>query len=173
MSHRTFILGGARSGKSRFALELGNRQPGAKIYLATAEARDDEMAARIAAHQRERGGDWRTFEEARHVAETLQSLPEKDGVVILDCLTLWLCNVLLAAEGDEKKTRDRIGQLISVSEKLNVDLIAVSNEVGQGIVPADARSRGFRDLAGAMNQGFAAASDAVYWMTAGIPQKIK
>lgn len=172
MSKNIFILGGARSGKSRFALKLGNAEKGNKVYLATAEARDAEMAARIEQHRLERGEGWRTIEEPRRLSETLQSLQGRADVVLMDCLTLWLSNVMMET-ADEEKIAQTFEHLMETVAKLDVCLIAVSNEVGQGIVPANALSRRFRDFAGLLHQQWAEAAQEVYFMTAGIAQRIK
>ncbi len=174
MKHLTFILGGARSGKSRFALELGNRKQGHKIFLATAQAFDAEMAERIEKHKQDRAEDWQSIETAIKLAETLQSLDreKKADVIVIDCLTLWLNNLLMLTE-DSEKIIEQIDALMRVIQKLELNIIAVSNEVGLGIVPDNALSRRFRDLAGVLHQKWAAVSDEVYWVTAGIPMKIK
>lgn len=174
MKHLTFILGGARSGKSRFALELGNRKQGKKTFLATAQAFDEEMVSRIEKHKADRGEDWQSIETPIKLRETLQSIEcgKKADVVVIDCLTLWLNNLLMQTTDSEKIIAE-IDDLIVVIQNLELNIIAVSNEVGQGIVPDNALSRQFRDLAGLLHQKWAAVSDEVYWMTAGIPMKIR
>lgn len=172
MSRNILILGGARSGKSRFALKLGNAETGKKVYLATAEARDAEMAVRIEQHRRERGEGWQTIEEPRRLSETLQSLEGRADVVLLDCLTLWLSNVMMET-ADPQKITLIFEQIMNTVAKLKITLIAVSNEVGQGIVPIDAGVRLYRDLAGLLHQQWAEAAQEVYFMTAGLAQRIK
>ncbi len=173
MNHNILILGGARSGKSRYALHLGQQEDGEKkVYLATAEAKDAEMAARIEDHRHERGNDWQTIEEPLRLSETLQSLEGQADVVLIDCLTLWLNNLMMKTNSEGEITQAFDG-LIETIAKAKMTIIAVSNEVGQGIVPADALTRRFRDLAGRLNQQWAAAAQTVYWMLAGIPQRIK
>ncbi len=172
MKRIIFILGGARSGKSRFALELGNAKAGKKVYIATAEAGDAEMAARITRHQKTRGTDWQTLEVPLALSETLLSLRGKTDVVLIDCLTLWLSNVMMKTT-DEAEINKIFDRLLDTLAKLDFTLIAVSNEVGQGIVPVDASVRLFRDLGGHLHQQWAHAANEVYCMTAGIPQSIK
>ncbi len=173
MSKTIFILGGARSGKSRFALELGKQQTGTKIYLATAEPRDAEMSTRIKQHQQERSADWETVEEPLHLSETLQALEGRADVILIDCLTLWLSNLMMDKRQSDQILSQEIDPFIDSVAKRNTTIIAVSNEVGQGIVPADPLARRFRDLSGLLHQKYAAIAEDVYFMTAGIPQKIK
>lgn len=173
MNRVILILGGARSGKSRFALELGRRLGGTHTYIATAESRDDEMAKRIADHRRQRPADWKTIEEPLGLVEALQAVQEKTDVVIVDCLTLWLSNLLIEMKGDEGSIRDEIERVVTAATRLDGTIIAVSNEVGLGIIPADPISRLFRDLAGMMHQRWTQDSHEVYWMIAGIPLTIK
>lgn len=173
MSKTIFILGGARSGKSRFALELGKQQSGHKIYLATAEARDAEMRERIAQHRRKRSADWETIEEPLRLSETLQSLEERADVVLIDCLTLWLSNLMMDERRSDGAISKKMSQLVDTVAKTTLTIIAVSNEVGQGIVPADPLARRFRDFSGLLHQRYAAIAEQVYFMTAGIPQRIK
>ncbi|NOY83848.1 Adenosylcobinamide kinase / Adenosylcobinamide-phosphate guanylyltransferase [hydrothermal vent metagenome] len=172
MSALILVLGGARSGKSRFALQMAEAQAGKKVYLATAEPRDLEMSTRIERHRRERGKDWETIESPLCLLETLQSLEGRADVVLLDCLTLWLSNIMMETRNAQEISK-KIDALIQAVTSVNLRLIAVSNEVGQGIVPADALSRAFRDFAGLLHQQWAAVAQDVYFMTAGIAQKIK
>jgi adenosylcobinamide kinase/adenosylcobinamide-phosphate guanylyltransferase len=173
MNRLTLILGGARSGKSRFAMEHGKKSGASKYYIATAQALDPEMARRIEMHRGERSSDWTTLEEPIQLAEALQSVEGKADLAVIDCLTLWLSNLLIAMESDEKKVMDRIDQLVTVMTRLDLSVIAVSNEVGLGIIPADPLSRLFRDLAGVLHQRLARVSHEVYWMTAGLAVQIK
>lgn len=167
------ILGGARSGKSRFALERGETLGEEKIFIATARLSDAEMARRIERHRRERPKDWKTMEEPIHLADLLQSMQGK-GVAVIDCLTLWLSNLLTAAGEDEEKILGEIDRLVSVARSVNFSIVAVSNEVGLGVVPTDhSLSRLFRDLSGLLHQRWAAEADEVYWMMAGIAVPIK
>lgn len=162
----TLVLGGARSGKSRFAESL---LAGGGTYIATAEARDDEMCARIEAHRNRRGPSWRTVEAPLDIVEALD-LADVDGrPVLLDCLTLWLSN---AMEADRDVGRE-VGRLTDCLCALDSPVVVVSNEVGQGIVPANALARRFRDEAGAANQAVAAIADQVFFVTAGLPARLK
>jgi len=167
-----FITGGARSGKSAYAEKLALGMAGKRAYIATAQALDAEMAARIAKHQKDRGHAWDTYEEPLAVAELLRKLSGRYEAVLLDCLTLWLSNVMAHTDGD--------GAVISRSEELVAALrafsgacVVVSNEVGLGIVPDNPLARKFRDFAGILNQKVAQAADEVYFTAAGIPVKIK
>jgi len=173
MSALTLVLGGARSGKSRFALELGQKISGEKYFIATAEALDAEMAARIARHKKERGANWQTIEAPRGLSEKIESLAKNADLILIDCLTLWLSNVLLEKAATDALVTQKIETLVDTAMKVQCPLIAVSNEVGLGIVPADAETRRFRDFAGLLHQRWAASAEEVYFMVAGISQKIK
>ncbi|MBI3811017.1 MAG: bifunctional adenosylcobinamide kinase/adenosylcobinamide-phosphate guanylyltransferase [Nitrospirae bacterium] len=173
MNRLTLILGGARSGKSRFAMEHGKTSGVSKYYIATAQALDAEMIRRIKEHRRQRPSDWTTIEEPLNLSEALQSVQGKADIAVIDCLTLWLSNLLIKTNGDEKKMEAEIDRFIRVATRLDLSVVAVSNEVGLGIVPADPMSRLFRDMAGILHQRFAEACHEVYWMTAGIAVKIK
>lgn len=172
MGNTLFIIGGARSGKSGYALELGSRIPGRKVFIATAEAYDEEMKDRISLHQKTRSSEWATIEEPVELCKRLQETGSLYDVVIVDCLTLWLSN-MLCREKASKHIRAEIEQLTSVLKDVSCNIIIVSNEVGLGIVPDNKLARIFRDLGGWMNQRLAAAADDVYLVTCGIPMKIK
>ncbi len=160
------VGGGSRSGKSRYALELATQRGVRPAFLATAQAFDDEMTERIRKHRDERGGAFTTWEEPFEIAERLRARHECD-VIVVDCLTLWVSNLMLA-------DREIPGaELIAAARAVSATVIFVSNEVGCGIVPENALARRFRDLAGALNQQVAAAADEVYWMAFGIPLKVK
>jgi adenosylcobinamide kinase/adenosylcobinamide-phosphate guanylyltransferase len=165
----TLILGGARSGKSRLAQRLANLVAGPKILIATAEAKDAEMAARIAAHRRERGPEWRTVEEPLLLATALDEAAPAGRPVVVDCLTLWLSNLMLAEIGIEPA----VVALEAALSRAPGPVILVSNEVGLGIVPENALARAFRDEAGRLNQRMAAASEAVYFLAAGLALTLK
>jgi adenosylcobinamide kinase/adenosylcobinamide-phosphate guanylyltransferase len=167
----TFILGGARSGKSRFALEKASACTGKKIYIATAQAIDDEMKERIKKHKEERSEDWITFEEPLNISVMISDTNKKNDIIIVDCLTLWLSNLLLTAKDIEFEIVNFIDALRFTHHASRIFII--SNEVGLGIVPDNALSRRFRDLSGYLNQRVAAIADEVYLVTAGIPLKIK
>ncbi|MDW8047379.1 MAG: bifunctional adenosylcobinamide kinase/adenosylcobinamide-phosphate guanylyltransferase [Chloroflexota bacterium] len=175
------IVGGARSGKSRFAQELALRAGGSVLYVATAELRDEEMRQRAAAHRAERPASWVTVEEPLHLSRAVDgSLAE---VVIVDCLTLWVSNVLerCGASGDpvppaavaaaRSFAREELERVFEARGPRN--LLLVSNEVGQGIVPAGALARVYRDLLGEVNQLAAARADRVYLMVAGLPIDVR
>lgn len=167
-----FITGGARSGKSAFAENLAGNLSGKRAYIATAQALDAEMAARIAKHQKSRGDGWDTYEEPLAVDELLQKLSGRYAVILLDCLTLWLSNVMAHTDGDDAVFQ-RIDRLVAAVQACNGSCILVSNEVGLGIVPDNPLARKFRDLAGLLNQKMAGVSHEAYFTAAGIPIKIK
>lgn len=164
------VLGGARSGKSHFAEGLAHRAAGegrAVTYVATAgPPRDAEMAARIEAHRGRRPAAWRTVEEPRALEPLLR---ESDGLVLVDCLTLWLTNVLLA----EEDTDAAAASLLSALAQRRGTVVAVSNETGQGIVPATSLGRAFRDAQGVLNRKVAEAADHVVLVAAGCPLILK
>ncbi len=169
----TLILGGARSGKSALAERLAESQPGPCVYVATAEAWDEEMTERIAQHQARRGNRWHTHEAPRDLVACLQRLsdggPERPGVILVDCLTLWLTNIMLA----ERAIGTEIQALTACLPDLRVPVILVSNEVGLGIVPENALARRFRDHAGRLNQATAAVAHSVIFVAAGLPLVLK
>ena len=165
----TLVLGGARSGKSRHAEAMVESQPGPCVYLATAQAGDSEMAARIAAHRARRGGRWSTVEEPLDVVEALSGACGPDRAVLVDCLTLWLSNLL----GAERPVAAECGRLLAALPELAGPVVFVSNEVGQGVVPDNALARAFVDHAGRLHQDLAAAAQRVVFMTAGLPHELK
>ena len=165
----TLVLGGARSGKSRYAEELVERQPGACVYLATAEAGDAEMAERIRRHQARRGARWRTIEAPLELTATLSRLAVPATAVLVDCLTLWLANLLLAGADIEREIENLDATLTQIPGKA----VLVASEVGWGIVPDNALARDFRDLQGLLNQRLAARADRVVLMVAGLPLFLK
>ena len=171
MGRLIFYLGGAKSGKTRLALARAETFPPPRLYLATAEALDGEMAERIRRHQAERGPDWRTMESPLNPDQALAALGG-DQVVVLDCLTLWLNN-LLAAELEDGHVRDRIRQLLGAVAAYAGPVISISNEVGGGLVPLSPLGRRFRDLAGEINQRFAAQADQVILAVAGLELPLK
>ncbi len=167
-----FITGGARSGKSAFAENLARELGEKKAYLATAQALDPEMVARIEHHRKRRGASWDTFEEPLAVAELVRKLDGRYEVLLLDCLTLWLSNVMARTEQDDD-VNVRVRDLSASLRQFGGAVIVVSNEVGLGIVPDNALARRFRDLAGFLNQEVARVSDEAYFLAAGIPMKMK
>ena len=158
------VGGGARSGKSRFALGLARRLGGRKAFLATAEARDQEMEERIAHHQRQRRSEFETIEEPVAVAAALARIDA--DVVVVDCLTLWLANLLLRDEIPERVLR-HVDDLVSVLRELPLDVILVTNEVGMGIVPDNPLGRAFRDVCGVAHQRLSRTADQVYFAVLG------
>ena len=165
-----FVTGGAKSGKSSFALEEAEKIKGRKVYIATAEALDDEMRQRIERHRMQRNPDWDTCEEPLLISEAISKLAACYNVILLDCLTLWLSNAM-HRNADIEREIDKL--LKTVQQAPGVHVYIVSNEVGTGIVPENELAREFRDLAGSMNQRVAGASDEVFMVVAGIPVKIK
>src|SRR5262245_38452274 len=164
--HITLITGGARSGKTRFALE-GAEKISPRTYIATAQLFDDEMRERAGHHQRERGTLWRTIEEPFEPASLVTEL---QGLVVIDCLTLWLSNWFLR---DESQLELKIAQLYASLEAATCQVRAITNEVGSSIVPDNPLARRFRDWSGIMNQRVAAVADVVYLMVCGIPTRVK
>ena len=164
----TLVLGGARSGKSRYAESLIARLPQPWIYIATAEARDGEMAARITEHQARREAGWQTIEAPHEVPAALREAPA-DAAVLVDCLTLWLTNVMLGSLDVEKMT----AKLEDALRARGGETVLVSNEVGLGIVPENELGRRFRDAQGLLNQRMAALSERVVLMVAGLPVNVK
>ena len=157
----TLFLGGARSGKSRLAQRTAEMCPGPLTYVATGEAGDDEMAARIAQHQADRSERWRTLECPLELPAAINAVT--DGALLVDCLTLWLSNLMLTGQPVETRTTE----LVSALEERALPVFLVSNEVGMGIVPDHPLGRAFRDEAGRLNQAVAAAADAVWFVIAG------
>ena len=175
----TLILGGARSGKSSYAQDLAMNISGKVIYVATAEARDEEMKERIAVHKAERPNGWLTVEAPTKVGKALEKTISSADVVLLDCLTLLTSNILLsmpenASVAEVQAAMDvEIDELLSVIEQSGAKWIIVTNEVGLGLVPAYALGRTYRDVLGRVNQRLAKAADEVLFMVAGLPMKVK
>ncbi|MGH7815329.1 MAG: bifunctional adenosylcobinamide kinase/adenosylcobinamide-phosphate guanylyltransferase [Candidatus Binataceae bacterium] len=167
----TLITGGARSGKSAHALKLAMPYP-RKCFIATAEARDEEMAARIAHHRAGRSTDFRTIEEPSDVAAAIAKLGGETDAIVLDCVTLWISN-LMAIYPDDAAIIAEADRLAGAIHKAPFASIVVTDEAGAGIVPDNAMARRFRDLLGWANQKLAAAADEVILMVAGIPLKVK
>ena len=175
MARLTLIVGGVRSGKSRLAEELAAANPPV-IYLATALAGDAEMAERIARHRHRRSPDWRTVEEPWDVVAAVRE-HLRDGCVVLECLKLWLTNLMLGLPQHpalgEAGIRGEVDALIGIAKSGSGRLIVVSNEVGCGIMPANELSRRFADALGEANQRLASAADEVFACWAGIPHQLK
>ncbi len=181
----TFVIGGARSGKSSFVLNEVSKLEGSRAYIATGEALDDEMHDRISKHKEDRGTEWNTYEEPVDIAKVLTDIKDTYSVVVIDCLTLWLSNVLMITKNKEQRSKTTEKSMKELTEVLRCfknpsrvtrhtsRLFIVSNELGMGIVPENAMAREFRDLTGFLNQKVAAIADEVLLVTAGIPMKIK
>ena len=207
MSEFIFITGGRRSGKSAYALDLAESMGEKRLYIATACALDDEMKVRIARHREERGDGWDTAEEPIDIVNILAH-SKKYNVILIDCLTLWLCNIMhkdatsplmgegrgegemnaplpsipshagrggkiLEAVSDDKEILAMVDALADSCASSDTKIIAVTNELGLGVIPGDPLSRRFTDLAGIMNQRMAAAADRVVITVSGIPLTIK
>lgn len=177
MAEIILITGGARSGKSRHAQALAEARPGKRLFIATSPVIDDEMHQRIERHQADRQGQgWRTVEEELRPMDVLAGYPEAE-VVLLDCLTLWISNLLFEAEAPEYFTEAMIvglaGELVGAARQRQGVVIIVTNEVGLGIVPENSLARRYRDLVGRCNQTIAAAADQVDLVVCGIPLSIK
>ncbi len=167
------VGGGVRSGKSSFAQKMAETMPGRRAYLATAEALDLEMEKRIAKHQAERDDRWhKTIEEPLELTASLQATSSDFDIILVDCLTLWLSNLMGRDDSDELifKTIDTLAENIN---RLPATVILVTNEVGLGLVPEHPLSRRFRDLSGFANQRLAKACQEVYFTVWGLPQKLK
>lgn len=167
--HRLFVLGGARSGKSRHAQQRAESLEGRLTFVATAQAHDDEMRDRIARHQADRDQRWRTIDAPVALPEAIQALDGRDHVVLVDCLTLWLSNLLLM-DADIPAACDRLTRAVG---DFSGHIILVANEVGFGIVPDNVLARRFRDDAGRLNQRVAAIADEVLMVAAGLPLRLK
>ena len=180
---RTLVFGGARSGKSALAERLARESGKEVVYLATSHAGDAEMAARIAHHRARRPPDWQTVEEPTALAATLRALCAPERIVLVDCLTLWLTNLMFAARQDDPEVgpvdlpplfaSERAALLDWLETPSERNVVFVSNEVGMGIVPYGAVSRAFVDEAGRLNQDVAARCDRVLFVAAGLPLALK
>lgn len=165
----TFVLGGARSGKSRFAEGLAEEAGLQKHYVATGEDWDDEMRQRIAQHREQRGEGWVTHEVPLELSSALATIAAPDRVVLVDCLTLWITNLMMS----ERALEDEMRLMVASLAALPGPVIFVSNEVGLGIVPENRMARAFRDQAGRLHQQLAAVADTVFFIAAGLPLKMK
>jgi adenosylcobinamide kinase/adenosylcobinamide-phosphate guanylyltransferase len=165
------ITGGARSGKSRYAEQRATEMGARPLYVATAEAKDEEMAQRIAEHRKRRSDQWRTIEEPLELTQALLAERGKTDCALVDCLTLWISNLLI--QHDDKYASEKVEELIEKLPQLNFHLVFVTNEVGWGIIPDNPLARKFRDLAGWTNQRIAQAANEVILMVAGMPMIAK
>ena len=173
----TFILGGARSGKSRFAQELAAKLGKRVLFVATGEPLDEEMSARIEAHKRSRSPAWKTLESPTDVAQAMRGKIGDAEVVIIDCLTLLVSNLIGTEDVDagtlEKRVTAELEELVAFVRTTKAHFIIVSNEVGLGLVPPYPGGRVYRDALGTANQMLARNADEVYFMVAGIPIELK
>jgi adenosylcobinamide kinase/adenosylcobinamide-phosphate guanylyltransferase len=175
----TLILGGARSGKSAYAQRLAAERGNDVLYVATAEAGDDEMAARIAAHRAERPAHWRTLEAPRQVGSAIRVVAGDAGVVLIDCLTLLASNVIVplpepvTVVAAESALNAEVDELLAAYAESEAEWIVISNEVGLGLVPPYPLGRAYRDALGRANQRLAGVADEVLFMVAGLPMRVK
>lgn len=163
------VIGGARSGKSSYAQDYIEAQPGRLAFIATAQRSDGEMDDRITRHQADRGSRWITHEALLDLAEAIIRMQDRADAILVDCLTLWLSNLMLF----DRDIRSETNALLAAIGACEVPLAIVTNEVGQGIVPMNALARRFRDEAGRLNQHVAATCDKVVLVTAGLPLMLK
>jgi adenosylcobinamide kinase/adenosylcobinamide-phosphate guanylyltransferase len=170
MTRHALVLGGARSGKTAFSERLAIRGGRRPAYLATAEALDSEMRDRVASHQRGRGERFATIEEPLRLPDALIKAARDHDVILVDCLTLWITNLMMANEDVASAVTDLGATLVQLK---TAQVILVSNEVGLGIVPDNAMARAFRDLAGSAHQRLAEVCDDVYFIVAGLPMTLK
>jgi adenosylcobinamide kinase / adenosylcobinamide-phosphate guanylyltransferase len=173
MAAVVYITGGARSGKSAFAQRLAERHAGSLLYVATAAIGDGEMAERVRRHQAVRGERWTTLEEPLDLAGRLPEAAAGCDALLLDCVTLWLSNLLHHHNEDAAAVLAEVDRFIATFATLPAPLYLVSNEVGDGIVPANPLARLFRDVAGEAGQKLAAAADEAYLVVAGLPLRLK
>lgn len=179
MSRITLILGGARSGKSSYALKLAEESRKSVTFIATAQAFDDEMSARIQKHKAERPVSWETFELPLHIAPSVSQI--KSDLVILDCITLWVTNLLMQFVNDDlvdeapfmQASQAETEKLLAAIRNTEQDWLIVSNEVGLSLVPPYQMGRVYRDALGWVNQRLAQEADKVIFMVAGIPMSVK
>ena len=177
--HVTLILGGARSGKSTYAQHLAEKSHKAVLFVATAEALDDEMAQRIRRHQQERPANWRTLEAPRAVAEQIRKAVSAGELILLDCVTLLASNVIAplpepySSEVAEAALNTEIDALMALMDGTDHEWLIISNEVGLGLVPDSPLGRVYRDALGRANQCLAAAADEVLFLAAGLPMRLK
>ncbi|MCG6533134.1 MAG: bifunctional adenosylcobinamide kinase/adenosylcobinamide-phosphate guanylyltransferase [Syntrophales bacterium LBB04] len=168
----TLITGPVRSGKTRLAVQWALNFPSPRTYIATAQSLDAEMADRISRHREERGSDFQTIEEPLVLSLRLEAIKLQCSVVVVDCLTLWVSNLLGIVEEDQK-IQNRMDEFLGVLKNIQTPVILIGNEVGWGIVPENPLARRFRDLSGRLQQEIAQAADQVILMVAGIPLVIK
>ncbi|PLX92881.1 MAG: bifunctional adenosylcobinamide kinase/adenosylcobinamide-phosphate guanylyltransferase [Desulfuromonas sp.] len=173
MGRLIYVTGGARSGKSRFAQQLAEQQPGDLLYIAPAQVLDPEMADRVEQHRLARGERWTLLEEPLQLAERLAQIADGKSALLLDCVTIWLSNLFFHFDEEQELIIAAVERLTSLVDSLPAPLYMVSNEVGSGIVPENAMARSFRDLAGAVNQQLATAADEAWLVVSGLPLRLK
>lgn len=180
MGQITFLLGGARSGKSSYAVDLATNFTDQVIYLATGIPCDQEMKRRIEEHRQKRSKSWKTIEEPLDIDIVLKNLDVPIKLILLDCLTLWVSNLTLHYQKQgkqgiklEQSVLDRVSQAVSIAKEIRPKMVIVSNEIGMGIVPDTSLGRTFRDILGKANQIVAASADQVFFMIAGLPIEVK
>jgi adenosylcobinamide kinase / adenosylcobinamide-phosphate guanylyltransferase len=167
---KILVLGGCRSGKSRHALELAEKiSEKNRVFIATCVPYDEEMKDRVRCHQQDRDSSWTTVDAPVELADAVSKYSRKANVILADCLTLWMSNLLM----ESKNLENRIEELTTAISQVQSPVIIVSNEVGTGIVPENALARQYRDAVGLANQKVAACVDKVIWVVAGIPVRIK
>ncbi len=171
MKEIVLVIGGCRSGKSRFAVDYA-RGYKSKFFVATCEALDEEMKKRVKKHQEDRGPGWTTVEAPLELPDAIARCGAEADVILVDCLTLWISNMILKGKTEED-VMSRTDELLKSIQEIDSAVILVSNEVGTGIVPENPMARMFRDVAGMVNQKVAACADKVVWMVAGIPVEVK
>ena len=173
MSKKIFVIGGCRSGKSNHALELAEKMDAnERIFIATCVPQDSEMRQRVAKHQQNRSQSWKTIEAPLHLPQAIMDNARAEGVVLVDCLTLWINNLLMENES-APGVEDQISRLVQAVQSADGPVIMVSNEVGTGIVPENPLARVYRDLVGSVNQEVAKNADRVVCVVAGIPVTIR
>ena len=169
----TLVTGGIKSGKSSWAQQQAERLNGTRAFVATAQALDDEMKDRIAKHRQARGDAWVTFEEPKDLVPLVDDITGRFDIVLIDCLTIWLSNLLTLYRMDEEAVQQQIAGFSACFSRLSSRVFVVSNETGMGIIPADALSRLYQRLLGRLNSEVAALAGEVYLIVSGIPVKIK
>lgn len=172
MANITFILGGARSGKSGFAIGLAKKTARRVAFIATARPEDEEMKRRIKLHKKKRPSKWKTIEEPRDLASLIKNLPRRYRLIIIDCLTIYISNLMLEGRSDRYIERE-VSCILKIIKNSDFESIIVSNEVGLSLVPDNPLGRRFRDLAGRVNQLVSGAADKAYFIVSGLPIKIK
>lgn len=169
----TLLTGGARSGKSSYAIKLASSYTGKKAFIATATAFDDEMKTRIINHQSERQNTFETIEEPVNISSIIKNLSKNYSVIVIDCLTVWIGNLFYTCQDNEKEILSHVNEFVEALKQSECDVIIVTNEVGWGIVPENKMARSYRDIAGFTNQAIAAIAQNVMLFCSGIPVVIK